>query len=159
MNTKLPDSFREGLLSYPDYLIDSAAFLVDQRYGDTIESPIESLFLTALIFIDQTLSRLGIYIEPQSVIELSTGVVRVDFWLSYKAADCIVECDGRDYHHASWEQIERDRSRDAMIEQEIKLKVFRFPGTQIHNDPAQCAYIVLRYLKDLNDQRAEREAA
>lgn len=75
------------------------------------------------------------YIWPQCQI----GRHRVDFVIGRKTAGrVIVECDGRDFHHVTRDQIERDRARDADL-QAAGWKVMRFPGTQIHNDPWRVA--------------------
>jgi hypothetical protein len=53
-----------------------------------------------------------------------------------------IECDGRDFHHATAQQIERDRGRDQeMID--AGHKVFRFTGSQINRYPETCALAVL----------------
>jgi very-short-patch-repair endonuclease len=53
-----------------------------------------------------------------------------------------IECDGRDFHRATTQQIERDRGRDQeMID--VGHKVFRFTGSQINRYPASCALAVL----------------
>lgn len=112
---------------------------------NSVGSPIELHFVCALTsYIDgidgtyiiaMTEEEAGqakdFYIWPQKQI----GKHRVDFLVGRVGASAvIVECDGRDFHHATREQIERDRDRDADLSRE-GWRVLRFPGTQIHNDP------------------------
>lgn len=89
------------------------------------------------------------YIEPQSQI----GNHRVDFLVgcSWGKVKAIVECDGREWHHSTREQIERDRQRDKELE-EAGFKVFRFPGTQIFNAPFDCATDVVHWLTQNNER-------
>jgi len=68
--------------------------------------------------------------------QVQFGKYRVDFVMAMGDRGVIVECDGREYHHSTREQIERDRERDADLK-EAGWKVLRFPGTQIHNDPGR----------------------
>ena len=110
------------------------------------ESPIEQMFLVAFLLASEAYHRHYI-IESQATIRLQDGTeFRADFNIYYKDKGCFVECDGRDFHHASWAQIERDRQRDSRIEAETGDKVFRFPGTQIHSDPIECVWEVFTYL-------------
>ena len=87
------------------------------------------------------------YIKPQVQI----GRFRVDFvvGVSWGAVEAIVECDGREFHHSTREQIERDRARDKELEA-IDYKVFRFPGTEIHNAPINCAIAVWDWVLEQN---------
>lgn len=105
------------------------------------ESPIEAMFLIAFRLVTWGDLRRPYRIKQQAII----GNHRVDFLISLNARSCVVECDGRDFHHASWEQLESDRERDAEIEA-LGHKVFRFPGTQIHNHPIDCVMLVIDYL-------------
>lgn len=130
---------------------DLIAKLLGDEFGG-VESPIEALFLAA--FYIRLAQRGGLfcaYFEIDSQYEVCSAAYRVDFIISVSIkaveASVIIECDGRDYHHASWAQIERDRQRDIAIEAELGIKVLRFPGTQIFNDPAGCADIVIDHLE------------
>lgn len=119
-------------------------------WGEDVESPIEMIFLTAFHFVnDHHPASIRWEVLPQSEMHCGEGVVhRVDFELISDGRDqvaVVVECDGRDFHHASWEQIKRDRERDRQIEKVFKCKVFRFPGTEIFNDPVGCATTVIDY--------------
>jgi very-short-patch-repair endonuclease len=50
----------------------------------------------------------------------------------------IVECDGHDFHERTKEQAARDRSRDRVCVLN-GIRVFRFTGSEIWNDPLGCA--------------------
>lgn len=85
-----------------------------------------------IIFSEEEATAAGdFYIWPQRQI----GKYRVDFVVGRAAGRAlIVECDGREFHHATRAQIERDRARDSELSA-AGWKVFRYPGTQIHKDP------------------------
>lgn len=67
---------------------------------------------------------------------------RVDFLLFARIADkhswLVVECDGHDYHERTKEQARRDRSRDRWMTLN-GLKVLRFTGQEIYENPQECA--------------------
>jgi len=144
-------------------------------WGDEVESPIEFMFLTAFhLANDHHPAGLQWEITPQSDMHCGGGIVhRVDFELlaaGRPEVQVIVECDGRDFHHANWEQLQRDRERDRQIEKAHKCKVFRFPGTQLFNDPISCAEAVISYAVEYQvaayrrrrarrEQRAKRDDA
>lgn len=83
------------------------------------------------------------YMRPQFQI----GRHRVDFLMGISTLEneAVVELDGREFHHSTREQIERDRKRDQEIEAS-DYKVFRFPGTQVYNKPLDCAADVIDWL-------------
>ena len=130
------------------------------RVADLCESPIEVSFLLATIMSLRLFRDFPIivmkpgeasgcddrhyYIKPQARI----GKYRVDFIVGISTClnEAIVECDGREFHHAKREQIERDRDRDRELEAS-DYKVFRFPGTEIHNVPFNCAADVICWLE------------
>ena len=71
------------------------------------------------------------YLRPQHQI----GAHRVDFLIGRAGKQpIIVECDGREFHHSTRSQIERDRARDADLLAK-GFRVIRYPGTEIHNNP------------------------
>ena len=65
--------------------------------------------------------------------QVSISKYRVDFLISGDGKNLVVECDGRDFHHATRDQIERDRKRDADLAA-LGYTVFRYPGKQITTD-------------------------
>ncbi|MDQ3254286.1 MAG: endonuclease domain-containing protein [Acidobacteriota bacterium] len=50
----------------------------------------------------------------------------------------IVECDGHDFHEKRKEQAAKDKRRDRIL-QSLGYRVFRFTGSEIHNDAIACA--------------------
>lgn len=50
----------------------------------------------------------------------------------------IVECDGHDFHERDKKQAKRDRSRDRWAA-DNGYDVYRFTGSEIHNNPMKCA--------------------
>lgn len=70
---------------------------------------------------------------------------RVDFLITGNGKRLVVECDGRDFHHATRGQIERDRLRDADLSAS-GYTVFRFPGKQITGDIWRTTSEVLSWL-------------
>ena len=63
---------------------------------------------------------------------------RADFVLGCRGAAMVVEVDGHDWHERTKGQAARDRERDrAMLA--IGYPVVRFTGSQLHEDPAECA--------------------
>ncbi len=50
----------------------------------------------------------------------------------------ILECDGHDFHEKTKEQAAKDKRRDREL-QHLGYRVFRFTGSEIHNDAIACA--------------------
>jgi very-short-patch-repair endonuclease len=98
-----------------------------------------------------------IIIEPQVII----GKYRIDFRVKYKEItpdfdneieyngkkipgtkiiekELLIECDGHDFHEKTKEQAMKDRKKDRIL-QSLGFKIFRFTGSEIYNDPINCA--------------------
>lgn len=153
-------------------LAEKAAEFVRDEVEDAYESaagesPIEKLFLTALLtisnigasefdYIDvirpdnnvevakqRSTDRAALIVEPQKQLD----GWRVDFLIHVLGRGpggpigwrcIIVECDGHDYHERTKEQATRDRRRDR--EWQAKgITVFRFTGAEIFRDAWACA--------------------
>lgn len=56
----------------------------------------------------------------------------------------VIECDGHEYHERTKKQAARDKKRDREL-QAMGMAVFRFTGSQIHNDPGSCASEVISF--------------
>lgn len=85
-------------------------------------------------------------IVPQYEVSGPSGKMRFDFALMKSPgmeAEIAIECDGHDFHERTKEQAKSDRSRDRAI-QARGLKILRFTGSEIHNDPFGCAAEVFR---------------
>lgn len=80
---------------------------------------------------DEKIGAVDFYIWPQRQI----GRHRVDFLVGCKSEgkEAIIECDGREFHHATRAQIERDRLRDSELANDGH-RVLRYPGQQIMGD-------------------------
>lgn len=83
-------------------------------------------------------------IEPQKKVEkfVVDYVISVLDEKSGRRYYLAVECDGHDFHERTKEQAKKDRSRDRRL-QELGFTVYRFTGSEIHNDPIKCAEAIL----------------
>lgn len=121
------------------------------------KSPIEELFAVAY---DIRLAQLGFpYTEmfalwPQEEIKANGNTYYADFLvkaISNKYFQCdrnfmlVVECDGHDFHEKTKEQVERRNNRDMDLKAE-GYDVLHFSGSQIYNDPFNCADKTFNYL-------------
>lgn len=115
-------------------------------------SPIETLFGASVLlgafetgfplnFEERSSDEGGFTLRQQ----VNISKYRVDFLFEGKGKKLVVECDGRDFHHSTKDQIERDRARDAELSR-LGYTVFRFPGTQISNDVWGTVVEVLAWL-------------
>lgn len=144
----LDDKVHANVLKGAGYYLD---WLAKSANAQRCESPIELAFFCAFKIMDLLVHHNAHRIETQA----SVGDFRVDFLIGHHGgpASVVVECDGRDFHHASWDQIERDRDRDKRIEA-LGLKVFRFPGTQLCSEPTGCVLTVLQHLRETRKAEA-----
>lgn len=102
------------------------------------ESPIESMLFQELQGIFQ-----GTMIQQHEFFENARIITRPDIYLPEHGI-CIY-CDGHEFHEKTKEQAKRDRSIDRWI-QEQGMKVLRFTGSEIWNDPQKCAEQVLNFI-------------
>ncbi len=84
-------------------------------------------------------------IIPEINCQEPLGRYRVDFLIKVGSASAIVECDGHDFHERTKEQAARDKKRDREL-QMTGLKVFRYTGSEIFQDPAGCGFEVMGHL-------------
>lgn len=131
-----------------------------QLHKGHCESPIEELLLAALMSAGTTLGNTNVifmgrhsisdrFIQQETVYihqQAEVGKYRTDFLFH----DCsvpfeiskprlmAVECDGHDFHEKTKEQARRDKQRDRYF-QSIGVKVLRFTGSEIWQDPDKCA--------------------
>lgn len=53
----------------------------------------------------------------------------------------VIECDGHDFHERTKQQVIADNQRNRILRNH-HFEVIRFSGSEIHNDPMQCAFDV-----------------
>jgi very-short-patch-repair endonuclease len=118
------------------------------RCLDRCESPIERMFLAALVFFEETtfdpydkrpiIARDGTGIELGQQVD--EGAYRIDFTLAHPAfrKRYAVELDGFAHHGATPAQFERDTARHRTLT-EAGWTVVRFTGREIKRDPRDCA--------------------
>src|SRR5450830_882174 len=96
----------------------------------------------------------GLYICPQYVI----GPYKADFYLEWlkwidkdtgakMSRNVVVECDGTAFHERTELERRNEKRRDRYM-QKMGLKVFRYTGKEILQDPYKVAVEVLGYLTD-----------
>lgn len=130
-----------------------------------IESPIEQVMHIAF----ETVARLNWLhkAEPLDAKRMSPGLVIVrqhrigpymaDFYLEWLRGhgeegakpfrSVVVECDGTAFHERTEDERRREKRRDRYM-QKLDLKVFRYTGKEILEDPYQIAKEVLAYITD-----------
>lgn len=125
-----------------------------QGLFDRCQSPIEELLLAALLcqmqsgevewhYSDGSEGKPFIGVFADAFIQASVGKYRPDFLFVKQRPDgngerIVVECDGHDYHERTKAQARHDKSRDRWMVQQ-GIKVLRFTGSEIFNDPEACA--------------------
>lgn len=95
---------------------------------------------------EDDLPEAGAAIIPQ----FSIGKYRADFVVLSKEAQnlrLVIECDGHEFHHATKEQVERDKVRDRAI-QSRGFHILRFSGREIYRDAMSCAYEVQDFVNN-----------
>lgn len=148
----LPDDYATGAGEF--------AAIRARRFAKHLEticgSPIETLIACALFTSIEGVERHLTVVHSEEEMDAAPdyfmwpqrniGRHRVDFYFGLKGHPCLViECDGREFHHATREQIERDRARDAEL-QAAGYTVHRYPGTQIHNNFWRVAIEILCFV-------------
>ena len=140
--TRLNQIYAEGLRR-----IQQAA---EEIYGyrvaallDEAQSPIEELFLVALVVESDGNDLL---IKPQHQIGPHRVDVLLEWWDSCfepenqtPHGEVIVELDGHDFHERTKAQAAADKSRDRYLTGE-QYRVIRFTGSEVYADPFKCAH-------------------
>lgn len=60
--------------------------------------------------------------------------------------EIIVECDGHEFHERTKEQAKKDKKRDRAL-LDLGFRVYRFTGSEVWNDPFDCAWQVIENLR------------
>lgn len=63
-----------------------------------------------------------------------------------KNVKVVVECDGHEFHHKNKEQVTHDNEREYNLKV-AGYDVIRFSGSQVHNNPLECAQKAYEYMK------------
>lgn len=143
--------------------------LTDLPFTKDSQSPIETMFGCALVMelemrldvwsgVEETSfsSKQGdtlesVILPPVQGIycfyQVKIGEYRVDFLVAVRTLEFgtgyfAVELDGHDFHEKTKSQAARDKSRDRYL-QSRGVAVFRFSGSEVWNNPADCASSVL----------------
>jgi len=129
-----------------DHIIDSITTNVNLLEG--CKSPIEQILIIPLhnimAFLAHRRSIQAIKIDNQQPIEIGGKVLfYVDFMVSVlqpddKVVSFVIECDGHEFHEKTKIQAAKDRSRERKLQSE-GFTVIRFTGSEIYEDPYQCA--------------------
>lgn len=170
--SKLCTKAKEILLSSTEN-IETLDYLMICGVDDEITklTPIEQIFQIAFELYEYAYrkeheTKFTFYLNPQERISLKKDYI-VDFLVTvddfeeidrfFEAENkeefehknyeenVIVECDGHDYHKLTKQQVAKDNERDM----DLKLngyEMLRFSGSQLFNDPFDCAAQVHKYL-------------
>jgi very-short-patch-repair endonuclease len=159
---KLPRMVQEMIWS------DFSAGEIQSEYLTTVydfdnysecESPIEVILNYAfdrLVWVskeNEELRKYAYHVMPQEIIETSNHNYRVDFLIQCyisgrddeQCSEVIVECDGHEFHEKTKAQVKRRNDRDYDLKM-AGYDVLHFSGSEIYNNPAECALKILKYL-------------
>lgn len=138
------------------------------RYCELLELGMDSPLEHAMHIAFETVARINFvqFAEPISSNEMSTGLIitpqrkigpyRADFsveWLCYIGGkvgvfrEVVVECDGTAFHERTEKERRYEKHRDRYM-QKLGLKVFRYTGKEILDDPYKIAAEVIGYVTD-----------
>lgn len=136
MSGIFPPWYAESASSWTMARARKFAKLIETKAGSPIETLLGASVLVAAYETDFPLHLgklpdgvAGFVLEQQ----VNISKYRVDFLITGNGKRLVIECDGRDFHHATREQIERDRARDAELSA-LGYTIYRFPGKQITSD-------------------------
>lgn len=145
-----------------------------ERIDAAVESPIENLMLQSFIYecqedlilvdpkhadhmatwMQEDRKKGRVYLCPQAKI----GRYRADFligayrWPNVDNLIC-VECDGKEFHRATVDQIRRDAERDEWMRKHRSIKTMRFSGAYITKLSGRCVEDVLMELHGIGKER------
>jgi very-short-patch-repair endonuclease len=128
---------------------ETAFSRVVRRVTPMTESPIEQHLLDAFEAVGFYYSGEagGFVVSDGDVLiapQFEIGKYRLDFLVTNKKTGekIDVELDGHDFHERTKEQASRDKARDRYM-QTNGFKVFRFTGSDVHQDVGRCVREVL----------------
>lgn len=168
---KLPQRCKEVFFEYLRYGlehndINKADIFVEVcgfALNEECKSPIEEIFDFAFHIVnfmhEGKNGSPGIEMDAQYTIEIEGKTYKADFFYDSDSPDnnymgfkgknhlkLVVECDGHDFHEKTVEQVNRDNARDFYL-QLSGYDVLHFSGSQIFDDPLQCAMDVYNYIQ------------
>ena len=147
----------EGILA--EYLAEDLDSLLDSDDEESpffkCESPIEQLMYIALkkLFRNFEDFRDEYIFNIDSQKKIGKSKFRTDISLSFGDAEkrvmhlYAIECDGHEFHEKTKEQVRRDRERERYLMKK-GYKVIRFSGSEIVEDPNECAREVWTIIKN-----------
>lgn len=157
---KLPPRCKEMFFEFLscDFPYDgNKAFFIDvgQLYNEECESPIEQIFSLAyeIISFVSPPTEYSMNLICQHDISANGNKYRVDFCFdpSYfeegydKPFKLVIECDGHDFHERTKAQVVKGNKRDYDLKM-AGYDVLHFSGSQIFNEPFQCAKETYDYI-------------
>lgn len=95
-----------------------------------------------------------IHITPEFQIRNYRADFFVQYWQYGVEVCAAIECDGHDFHERTKEQAKHDRKRDREF-QALGITVLRFTGSEIYNDPLECAVSAIENLDRIALGRAK----
>lgn len=104
----------------------NVGLMFKRSIGGLSESPIEEYMFNALV-------NAGLDMHCRRQFEI--GKKRVD--IAFPIAKLVVECDGKEFHHANIEQIEKDQARDKYLAKK-GWQVKHFDGLSIRRNIDLC---------------------
>ncbi len=141
------------------------------------ESPIERLLLLSLfeniapslylLCNREPFHEFSFDIKQQAVIPMGgVNKYRCDFLLSVSffdsrsdvkitQIDCVIECDGHDFHEKTKEQVAKEKKRDRDLIS-MGYDVIHFSGSEIWNDADSCSVYVCDFIEKKHDRLLEQ---
>lgn len=144
-----------------DYLESKTESLIDEENEDATilkcQSPIEKMMYLALEDLLKHFevigpARLMHYIDTQVKIKFNSVTYKVDIHLHFtdleleKYHDFVIECDGHEFREKTKEQVRNDRQRERNL-MRLGHQVIRFSGSEIVENPDECAYQVWKIVE------------
>jgi hypothetical protein len=168
----LPEAEAAALLGQVDHYVHEWAWQVrqlDSLFG-RCQSPAERLFALAcvsLVELDSVDASAApairfahdgwlVTLRPQPRVENETARLHPDFELQLEGPACArayIEIDGRLFHTATQDQVERDRKRERTIAG-LGHPVLRFTAAEVNRNADACALEALEIVKRLAVQEA-----
>lgn len=113
---------------------------------DGCKSPIEVIFKTAFDLLMTLREDAKYLLQPQYEVCVDGKRYILDFAYIDDNLKLAIECDGHEFHEKTLEQVERCHVRDYDL-QNNGFVVIHFSGSEIYNDPIECAGKVIRLIR------------